>query len=394
MKLRPLSLLAFAALLVSVASTPPAAVAAGPTQLQPVMPTATFYAQREQAASPAIKAKLAQIRQTLRAANLGYSVGYTTALDRSLSQLTGVVPPPPAEIVKQRASFAQVQATLLQTDQSLQVAYQKAHPDVVIYVPPTPSFTAASAKADWRMVGKVPPIRDQGHCGSCWAFAVMGAYESSYLIRNNITSDTSEQAMLSCSGPGSCGGGWPYDALNWLVANGTDKEADYPYTATSGGCHAFTPEFKAAAWGWVDNTVDIPTVAQMKQAIVTHGPIEVLVYVSGNFQAYTGGVFNETVPAGWLNHAVVLVGWDDAKGAWIMRNSWGTGWGETCGYGTERGYMFIKYGAANIGLQAQWVRAPITKIGTSTRLQEILRSRLAPAAVVPNLTPRLTPVTR
>jgi cathepsin L len=395
MKTRVLPLFTIGLLFVSLATVPPDAGAqvTGAPRLQPVTQPTTFYVQREQTAPPAIKTQLAQIRQTIQANNLPYTVGYTTALDRPLSELAGVVPPPQAEIVKQRTTFAQVQATLLQTDESLKIAYMKAHPTTIIPQPAPPPFTTASARADWRTAGKVPPIRNQGGCGSCWAFAVMGAYESSYLIRNNTMPDTSEQAMLSCSGPGSCAGGWPHDALNWLVASGTDKEADYPYTGTSGGCHGFTPEFKAAAWGWVDNNVDLPTVAQLKQALFTYGPIEVLVWVSGQFQAYTGGVFTQAAPnPGALNHAVVLVGWDDAKGAWIMRNSWGTGWGETCGYGTERGYMYIKYGAANIGLQAQWVRAPSPTIGTSSKLQEILKQRLIPLQVAPAT--NVAPLTR
>lgn len=75
------------------------------------------------------------------------------------------------------------------------------------------------------------------------------------------------------------------------------------------------------------------------------------------FQAYTGGVFDEhTKSFPWINHGVTIIGWDDSKHAWLIKNSWGTGWGETGG-GSERGYMWIDYSTNNIGIATAWVDA-------------------------------------
>jgi cathepsin L len=96
-------------------------------------------------------------------------------------------------------------------------------------------------------------------------------------------------------------------------------------------------------------------VDKIKQAIQTYGPVAAAVYVGSYFQSYTGGVFdkNESSNGGFcgcsapsqVNHAIVLIGWDDSKQAWLLRNSWGPGWGES-------GYMWIKYGASQVGYAA------------------------------------------
>jgi hypothetical protein len=90
----------------------------------------------------------------------------------------------------------------------------------------------------------------------------------------------------------------------------------------------------------------------MKQALLKHGPLAVAVNATSAFQHYSGGVFNEH-STGAINHGVLIVGWDDKKGkggCWLMRNSWGTDWG-------EKGYMWIEYGSNRIGDHAAWVEA-------------------------------------
>jgi cathepsin L len=366
MKLRATTagLIGLGMLLVLAASRGPEAGAQGvPAGTAVPPPTNLSFAEREARAAPAIRTQLAQLRQSIAAGHLTYTVGYTVALDRTLAQLTGLRLPADAE-ARARA-WAPQQASLLQRDRSLIEGLIKR--GASIGKPITPSFTATSSRADWRTLAAVTPIKDQGNCGSCWAFASLGAYEAAYLIRGNgVVPDTSEQAMLSCSHAGDCTyGGWPSNALTWLVnSTGTDSEPDYPYTASDSPCHAYTALFRASAWGYVNPNEPWPSVAEIKQAMVTYGPIQADLWAaSGAFHAYTGGVFQETDPrydsqgGAYIDHAVVLVGWDDAKQAWILRNSWGTGWGTTADYGTERGYMYIGYGAANIGYQAIWVRA-------------------------------------
>ena len=93
----------------------------------------------------------------------------------------------------------------------------------------------------------------------------------------------------------------------------------------------------------------IPSVPQLKQAICDHGPISVAVYATPAFIAYTHGVFNE-VNTATINHAVMLTGWDEKTGAWHLKNSWSTGWGQS-------GYMWIRYNSNNVGFAAAWVQA-------------------------------------
>jgi len=103
---------------------------------------------------------------------------------------------------------------------------------------------------------------------------------------------------------------------------------------------------KLSSWGYVGNSWSVPSTTAIKNAIYTYGPISVEVAVDGYFEGYSGGVFNANT-APFINHAVVLVGWDDTNGCWIMKNSWGTGWGES-------GYMRIAYGCDQIGYGAAY----------------------------------------
>jgi cathepsin L len=318
-------------------------------------PTEPFYVQRELAASATIRTELTQIRQQIAAGGNKYTVGYTTAMDRPMSALAGLKIP--ADAVAQATQQFSVQSQLLQRDIQRQQDLVKKRPTLKIPADATPNFTATSAQGDWRTQGKVTPIKDQGYCGSCWAFAVMGAYESSHLIRNNATVDSAEQVLVSCSNAGNCGGGWPGTALQWIMDHGQGLESVFPYTASNAACHAYTTSLNEAAWGYIRPNETIATTAELKQHIVTYGPVVVAVQATPAFKAYSSGIFSQAVPAGVRNHAVVLVGWDDSKGAWILRNSWGTGWGETCGYGTERGYMWLTYGSNNVGIMSNWVRA-------------------------------------
>src|SRR5205823_4760917 len=137
------------------------------------------------------------------------------------------------------------------------------------------------------------------------------------------TTDTSEQDILSCSGAGTCGGGWWMRAFNYAISTGVATEADYPYMATDSPCNASVSRpYRATAWGYVIPSGGIPSVNQVKQALCDHGPLSVGVFVTSAFQAYTGGVFNEQDTSHGINHAVTLVGWDDSKGAWLIKNSW------------------------------------------------------------------------
>ena len=198
------------------------------------------------------------------------------------------------------------------------------------------------------------PIKDQDNCGSCWAFGTVGPLESAILIEDRIKEDLSEQWLVSCNTNGySCNGGWW--AHQWHAGTngkcggtGAVLEADYPYTASNGVCGKEYPhKYLIERWAYVGGQHSVPSTSSLKNAIYDYGPISASVYVDSGFQAYTGGIFDGTA-SGRVNHAVVLVGWNDNGGYWILRNSWGTGWGES-------GYMRIKYGSQKIGYAACYV---------------------------------------
>ena len=194
------------------------------------------------------------------------------------------------------------------------------------------------------------PIKDQGDCGSCWAFAPTGALETTEILINNTTLDLAEQQLVNCvsSPAGACNGNDPMNAFNYLQQNFDATEQAAPYLARPGTCNAqLGAQYKVQDWDFVsDDLTGIASVADIKAAIVAHGPVVASVYATDAFQSYTGGVFDEQAP-GQVNHAIVLAGWDDARGAWHLRNSWGSDWGED-------GYMWIKYGSNSVGTRAMW----------------------------------------
>lgn len=307
---------------------------------------AVDYQQRERLARPEIKQRLAALRQEIKEKHLTFEVGYTTAMDESLDKLAGAKPP--ANLEEQAKRQNEIASKALSIDLEARDRYRKTHPQLPELLI---SCSATATAFDWTSLGKVTPVRDQDGCGSCWAFATLGAFEGSWAIRNGSLIDTSEQDILSCSGAGACSGGWW--AFSWLISHGVATEASYPYTATDSPCPPLPPPprlYRAVAWGYVINSGGIPTVTQTKQALCAHGPLAVTVYASAAFQAYTSGVFNQVITNQGINHAITLIGWDDTKNAWLIKNSWSAGWGMA-------GYMWINYNSNNITYAAAWVQA-------------------------------------
>ncbi|MDD5426375.1 MAG: FG-GAP-like repeat-containing protein [candidate division Zixibacteria bacterium] len=209
---------------------------------------------------------------------------------------------------------------------------------------------------DWRE-SVLPPARDQAYCGSCWAFATVGALECNIKIQDGFLVDLSEQWLVSCntSGYGCNGGWWAHDYhLNRPDVcgdSGAVLEEDFPYQARDLDCDCpYEHWYFIKGWHFIGTRDSIPSVIAIKQAILQYGPISVAVTADANMSTYTGGVFNQN-NQGTPNHAVVLVGWDDnmgTNGVWIMRNSWGPEWGVD-------GYMYIEYGCSNIGYSACYI---------------------------------------
>jgi cathepsin L len=327
----------------------------------------------EAAASPEVRRKLQEMRGEARANRLGYTVGNTRALSRPNSELLGDIDDPNIT-PEQRAEQNRRAQELIQRDNQLRQQTQKdkrSQTELQRTV-----CNPASPKFHWYAENKVPPIRDQGGCGDCWAFAAVGAYESSHLIVNNKAADGSEQYLLDCARvadnkpAGNCTGGLAAFAFYHMSRAGLATRKTVPYTAKERVCTNPATPYKVVAWGYVNPKQDFPTREEIKKAICDYGPVATRMrVVSDNFKAYTGGVYRENVQSDDAGggHAVVLVGWDDSKDAWLMRNSWGKDWGLS-------GYAWMAYGSNRIGRHTTWVRAASTSY--STESIEALRKEL------------------
>ena len=316
------------------------------------LPKVQVYRDRELMAPPEIKLHLQQLRTTGDARKWKFQVGFTTATGVDPKLLCGdVIPKNIKEIARIHNQAAQ---QIQKLDRQALASYLKTHPGMGPRL--ATNCVANLPSWDWRTAGKVTPIRHQA-CGDCWAYGVIAALESSYLIRNGLTSDESEHFLVANSGAGDCSGGTRATANAFLVSHGTAAATADPDTGmdTPKLASLATP-YEGLATGFVDASVEIPTVQQIKQALCEYGPLSASVNATPAFQSYTDGVFNEFNP-GETNHAICIIGWDDSKGAWLIKNSWGDTWGDTCGYGTERGYMWIAYGCNKVGRWAQWIQA-------------------------------------
>jgi len=197
--------------------------------------------------------------------------------------------------------------------------------------------------ADTSYIAAYTKVKNQGSCGGCWAFSTAGMFES-VLLKQGISVDLSEQWLISCNTDGwGCNGGW--FANDYYRNPGAVLEACMRYKAADIPCKSCPSVYIATGEA---NTAN---VAAIKAAIQNYGAVQSAVTVTTPFQAYSGGVFNYDSNSS-VNHAVVLVGWDDnlgSAGAWRMKNSWGTGWG-------EGGLMWIEYGVSNIGYGANHLK--------------------------------------
>ncbi len=215
------------------------------------------------------------------------------------------------------------------------------------------AMMAVPGSLDYVAMGRVTPVKGQ-YCRDCWAFAAAAICESAY-IKNHSGAwpDFSEQCLVNCVGPESgCNGGYLDSALDYVLRSGITDEGVYAYTGWAAQCNMGDRAlFKAASWGFVktDDPFGVATDAQLKQALLEHGPLAVGICWSDLADAYQSGVLNNCADAsGPADHAVTLVGWNDDYGAWRIKNSEGTGWG-------DQGFAWVEYGCANIGTMAVWV---------------------------------------
>lgn len=205
-------------------------------------------------------------------------------------------------------------------------------------LPRTPvNVSDLPASVDWRTHNPpvVSAVKDQGGCGSCWAFSTAETMESAVAIASGKLMTFSEQQLVDCApnpqhcgGTGGCSGSVQEVAMNYSKKAGITTEASYPYTAQTGQCQ---PE-KIKSVATIDGYVKLPTndYDALMNAVATVGPIAISVAASQGWSFYGGGIFNGD--CGWIvDHAVQLVGYgsENGKGYWIVRNSWGSGWGES-----------------------------------------------------------------
>nr|CDS32572.1 cathepsin L cysteine proteinase [Hymenolepis microstoma] len=186
---------------------------------------------------------------------------------------------------------------------------------------------------DWRKKGYVTDIKDQGQCGSCWAFSATGSLEGQYKKKKGKLVSFSEQQLVDCSwsqGNEGCNGGLMSQAFRYWMRSGAESEKDYPYTAYDGSCK-FN---KSASITLVKKFVKVKEgdEGQLKLSVGQIGPVSVGIDASSTgFQFYKSGIYkDENCSPGSIDHGVLVVGYDqDKKGGkyWIVKNSWSTDWG-------------------------------------------------------------------
>ncbi|KAG4929550.1 hypothetical protein JHK82_046614 [Glycine max] len=197
---------------------------------------------------------------------------------------------------------------------------------------------------DWRKEGIVSQVKDQGNCGSCWTFSTTGALEAAYAQAFGKNISLSEQQLVDCAGAFNnfgCNGGLPSQAFEYIKYNGgLDTEEAYPYTGKDGVCK-FTAKNVAVR---VIDSINITLGAEdeLKQAVAFVRPVSVAFEVAKDFRFYNNGVYTSTICGSTpmdVNHAVLAVGYgvEDGVPYWIIKNSWGSNWGDNGYFKMELG---------------------------------------------------------
>jgi cathepsin L len=193
------------------------------------------------------------------------------------------------------------------------------------------------ASVNWEDKGAVTPVKNQGQCGSCWAFSTTGSLEGAHFIATQKLDSYSEQQLVDCSGSyknQGCNGGLMDQAFWYVKDNGITLESTYPYRGVGGACKYQTTD---KAWTISDCTDVTPLKEQALMAAIAQQPVSVAIQANHlSFQLYKGGVYSGDCGTR-LDHGVLAVGYGDENGKkyYRVKNSWGAGWG-------VKGYILIE----------------------------------------------------
>lgn len=197
-----------------------------------------------------------------------------------------------------------------------------------------PNFRLSGSK-NWLAEGKVTPVKNQGACGSCWAFSTTGALETAHAIKSNDLIGYSESELVDCAGGiygnQGCNGGEMRDAFHYIQDHQLSPEKDYPYVAQTRKCKAdYQKENRIKIKGY--EVLKKPVVEELVKFIDIN-TISIGIEVQRDFQSYKSGIFKGKAGCGkYLNHGVLAVGYDTDKESgedyFLVKNSWGKGWGE------------------------------------------------------------------
>nr|ABX74953.1 cysteine protease [Leishmania panamensis] len=203
-------------------------------------------------------------------------------------------------------------------------------------------LSTAPAAVDWRQMGAVTPVNDQGACGSCWAFSAIGNIESQWYVTTHSLITLSEQELVSCDDVDEgCNGGLMLQAFDWLLNNKNGAVytgASYPYVSGNGSVPECSESSELVVGAYIDGHVTIESNEDTMAAwLAVNGPIAIAVDASA-FMSYTGGILT-SCDGRQLNHGVLLVGYNMTGEVpyWLIKNSWGENWG-------EKGYVRVRKG--------------------------------------------------
>uniref|UniRef100_A0A914CY14 ShKT domain-containing protein n=1 Tax=Acrobeloides nanus TaxID=290746 RepID=A0A914CY14_9BILA len=224
----------------------------------------------------------------------------------------------------------------------------------IFSIPSAPSRTKRSTPINfnWQSYNKITPVKNQGQCGSCWAFASVAVMETAWAIKNGSFLDLSEQNLIGCvTESNGCQGGYPQYALAYERANGIASEAAYPYTGSNSNCNHVTSKTHTTDWWYVgtDET-------QLTTQLYTRGALVYTMWVPNSmyYLTSTSGVYYpsaadcQAAANADAGHAVTVVGYgvDNTTGYpyWLIKNSWGTNWGNAGFFKLYRGAKVCSMG--------------------------------------------------